>query len=506
MHLRKKNILIIMTLAMSMIMATAIGVFAVSVKNATGKVNAVDGLNIRKTASTTADIVASVEDDTKLTIKSVIFKKKTSTKASTKWYKVSCDGKTGYVRSDFVDSIKYKTVQAKTTAKVTYRVGAGTKMTSKGNIKKGTTVKVYLKATPVSATAGSSKIWYMINVGGKKYYACSKNFKLVESEPQTDGSDTEKADKNKDKTKDKDKEEDKNKPQFKCSDVKKPSTLTVGESYEISGTVTCEKKIGRVQVGIQDADGDWMEHPYSNIYDEGVTQFDVSAADSYVKFGIIAPGKYKYVIICYVDNVSYKVVNRSFTVSAGSSILSEETIATRLEELKTALKGHYFTSDNKACNDSVGDTCSVENILGINSENTIVKELLLTNKGGERLNVALMPTHYGPSGESLSRGWSCCGFGGFAGWYIGADTITDDVNNVIVKMGCEYNKANMQKYAKPGDIIRGDSSHTFVLLSAGDSECTVLDSNWNHDCKVTVHTIPYTNYNAVTISRCSRCS
>lgn len=183
-----------MTFMIVLMLGTVIS-FAANVNYGTAYVNSKTGVNLRSSASTSSKIKTSLDDNTELTVKKIIFKSKTSTAAKYKWYYVSANGQSGYVRADNVDGQKYSAIKAKVTKGVTYRKGAGTKMKKAGTLKKGTIVKVLLKAKPVSSTKGSSSTWYMIKVGGKKYYACSAYFKLVDNpeptptpdpKPQTD--------------------------------------------------------------------------------------------------------------------------------------------------------------------------------------------------------------------------------------------------------------------------------------------------------------------------------
>lgn len=170
-----------------MFMFAAISSYAASVSNATGLVNSKSGAYLRKSTSTSSKKVAKLKNNTKLVIKNEIFKSKTSTSKKKKWYQVTANGKSGYIRADLVDTIKYTTVSGKITGKVNYRVGAGTKMKNKGAFKKGASVTVYAKAKPVSSTKGSSSTWYKVKVGSKKYYLCSKYVKLVDPTPTNAG-------------------------------------------------------------------------------------------------------------------------------------------------------------------------------------------------------------------------------------------------------------------------------------------------------------------------------
>lgn len=177
------SILIIM--AVVLLVGTAAS-YAATVNNGTARVNTPDDTALlRAKANTSSEVVAELKDNTKLTVKKIVFKSKTSTAKTNKWYCVTANGKTGYIRSDLVDNQKYTGVDAKVTKAVTYRKGAGTQMAKAGTLKKNAKVKVLLKATPVSSTKGSSSTWYMIKYNKKTYYACSSYFKITGSATPT---------------------------------------------------------------------------------------------------------------------------------------------------------------------------------------------------------------------------------------------------------------------------------------------------------------------------------
>lgn len=475
----RKHLLIIMIIAIGLAMtASLVYVNAATTIKGTGRVNSCDGVNVRSSSSTSSSIITALSDNTKVNLLGIIFKSTTSTSATKKWFKVSVNGKTGYIRSDLIDSISYPGVKAVTTASVNYRVGAGIKMTKKGTFKKGTEVTICLKATPVSSTAGTSKTWYMVKVGSKRYYAVSTYFKIKTSS-QVDTI------------------EDKSTmttPVFTKSKVVHPDTINVGDAFTLSGTVKCDKTIKKVTFGIKDAEDDWMMSTTKTV---DAKSFDISRIDANVKFGRIAPGTYRYVGIFYVGNSSYKKINYQFTVVAKSTSLTKSVVKTRINQMLESLEGYYFTTDGKACSNSSGSRCMVDNVV---RDNTRVKKLVKTNKGEGKIDPNLFPYHYGPSGGVLIKGWSCCGFASFAGWYVGAKSINSDVNYVMVKTGCAYSKENIQKYAKIGDVLRSDG-HSFMIVGIYDNGCDVLDSNWDKNCIVSKHRIKWGDYTSVTISR-----
>ena len=175
----KNNPLIILGIMLLMLFIATASSYATSVPSARGQVNSSTGVILRKSSSTKAKKVATLKDNTQVTIYKEVFKKKTSTSAKNKWYYVKANNKKGYIRADLVDNVVYGSVNGNVKNKVNYRKGAGTKMKKAGAYKKGTNITVCLVANPVSSTKGSSKKWYKVKDGSKYYYVCSKHVKLT---------------------------------------------------------------------------------------------------------------------------------------------------------------------------------------------------------------------------------------------------------------------------------------------------------------------------------------
>ena len=165
-----------------MLLASA-GVYATSVNNASGQVDATAGAYVRSSASILSGKVTCLSDNTKLTILDVVFTSPTSTDLTDRWYHVSVNGKTGYIRGDLVDTISYSPVAAKTTDDLNYRAGAGILMSRKGTFNDGTSVNVCLKATAVSAYNGGNDTWYMVKVGSDYCYVISTYVNIIDSTP-----------------------------------------------------------------------------------------------------------------------------------------------------------------------------------------------------------------------------------------------------------------------------------------------------------------------------------
>lgn len=164
-----------------MIAVFSLGCYAASVPDASGQINSREGAILRKSSSTSSARLCVLNDNTVITIHNEVFKSKTSTAKKNRWYYVTAAGRKGYVRADLVDNIKYGSVDGKTTAKLNYRKGAGTKMKKAGAYKKGAALTAVLNATPVSSTKGSSIKWYKVKKGSSYYYVCSNSVKLTET-------------------------------------------------------------------------------------------------------------------------------------------------------------------------------------------------------------------------------------------------------------------------------------------------------------------------------------
>ena len=92
-----------------------------------------------------------------------------------KWYKVKIGGKYYYMMGKYLTQetrVKYTT-----TAKVTYRSGAGTKYASKGTLAKGSTVQI-VKGWSKKANGYT---WYKLRQGNSYYYVVASYLKKAES-------------------------------------------------------------------------------------------------------------------------------------------------------------------------------------------------------------------------------------------------------------------------------------------------------------------------------------
>lgn len=235
-----------------MLLATA-GTYATSVNNASGKVDSREGAYVRSSASILSGKVTCLKDNTDLTILDVVFTSATSTASTDKWYHVSVNGKTGYIRGDLVDTISYSPVKAKTTDDLNYRAGAGILMSRKGTFDNGTDVEVCLIATPVSAYNGGNNTWYMIKTGSSYSYVVSTYVNLVDTTPAAPAEQTTPAEPAKEETvtpaQEETKPEEQTKPAEETATEKQETeqkTETITKTTVVPGTDNDLKATGQV--------------------------------------------------------------------------------------------------------------------------------------------------------------------------------------------------------------------------------------------------------------------
>ena len=121
---------------------------------------------IRKSASESSEMVASVKKNTSVTISAEVFTNKSSTSAEKRWYKVTVGKNTGYVRSDLVKNISWNKTTAYTKDALNYRKGPATTFAVIGTVNEGTEIKLLLPAGRSVSSTG----WYRAIVNGETAY------------------------------------------------------------------------------------------------------------------------------------------------------------------------------------------------------------------------------------------------------------------------------------------------------------------------------------------------
>lgn len=292
----KKNTthsLLIITLVILLTLLCVASVSALSVKSASGKINADPYAYIRSKASVSSEAVGKVKDNESITIVKEVFTKAGSTAKTNKWYKITYKKKSGYVRADLVDSIKYTSVAGKTTDSLNYRNGPSTKFSSKGTLKKGAGLTIVLTAN----VKGSDTVWYKIKKDSKYYYVIKKYTKLVASD-EADSSAS---------------KEEKPPLTLTLTGETLPTIVGKGNSFVLRGLITASETISTAEFGIMTTEAKWVSGSHIKKTVSNMT-FDISTIDNDIKFGKLATGTYYYRGYVTVSGKKKTVINQKFKV------------------------------------------------------------------------------------------------------------------------------------------------------------------------------------------------
>ena len=129
---------------------------------ASGKIS-MNGIILRKHASTSSKALATLKSGQKLTIHREVFTDKRSSDASSRWYYVSAGNTSGYVKTIRVSDITWSNTTAVTTDSLNYRTGPSTSFKRLGTIKAGGQITLLLPAK----LSGSDSMWYKAKIGDK---------------------------------------------------------------------------------------------------------------------------------------------------------------------------------------------------------------------------------------------------------------------------------------------------------------------------------------------------
>jgi hypothetical protein len=261
---------------------------------------------MRASYSTSAASLALLEKDAKVTLLKEVFTKSGSSTKKSKWFYLSSGGKKGYVRADCVDSIRYSAVAAATNASgINYRSGPSVNMKKLGTLGKGAAVEVRLEAV----YRNSSELWYSIRSGNDTGYIRADLLKLKTGTSGKSQSEKSQSEKSKSEKSKKAKIPQKN--DIKLRGVSKPVRLTTGEGFGLRGTLSYNGTIDRVVVGIKDDKGKWVSKKSTKL---GSGSYDISDADSSIRFGTLRSGIYRYRINVVIGKYTVARVNHQFEV------------------------------------------------------------------------------------------------------------------------------------------------------------------------------------------------
>lgn len=199
--------------------------------------------------------------------------------------------------------------------------------------------------------------------------------------------------------------------------------------------------------------------------------------------------------ICNIDrNQYFKAVTLATGTYTTPPTVTQIEVEQKINKLVELLDKKHFTTTQQSCGNNSCSKCYNEDVFA----STWFKNIF------GNVSVKQIPGHAYPNGSTgTPAGWSCHGFVNFAMWYIFSSKNSDKVEYNRIVDNVKFTKANLEKYAKPGDVIRY-SNHSVVLISINESNITVLDCNaqltndgYN---KVRKHTITFSGKSEYTIA------
>ena len=174
--------------------------------------------------------------------------------------------------------------------------------------------------------------------------------------------------------------------------------------------------------------------------------------------------------------------------------MTQSQVEAKINQLVDLLDQKYFTTTGQSCGNSSCDLCKNSNVF---------KASWFQNLFGT-VSTSQIPGHAYPNGGTgYPTGWTCHGFANFAMWYVFSSKNSDKVTYDRVVDDVKLTKSNLQKYAKPGDVIRY-SNHSVMLISIDSTGFTVIDCNYrlsgDSHARVRKHTISYSGKDSYTMA------
>lgn len=365
---RLVRLLLISVLTMSLVIPVLPPADAATAYQATGKIDSKGGVYLRAKPSPSAKKLKVIKDNTKVTITGEVFTSKTNTAKKKRYYAVKVSGKTGYVRSDLIDTIKYTTVRKATTAKLYYRVGPNGKMKHKGYFKKGATIQVVLKAR-VNGVKGT---WYKVKTSKGYYYVSSAYVGNVKTSSVSKTSANKAVSTSKLQAKKANISVDGS--SIKVTGLRYPVKMTAGQPFSVMGTLTNSRVITFVKAGVVNSSGKWATAAASR---NSKTSFDLFSLDAGIRFGSLKAGSYTYKVYATTGGKTYCVASFPFkVVSKSSSSTSTSTAAASASSTAALSSASTTTSSTTSTDDSDDDS----NVSGTSANTTVSDAGLVVKK------------------------------------------------------------------------------------------------------------------------------
>jgi len=170
----------------------------------------------------------------------------------------------------------------------------------------------------------------------------------------------------------------------------------------------------------------------------------------------------------------------SFADTSYLKPLDINTALKRIKELSEKLDGKYFTVNETYClppeSSESGHGCD-----NCNNKYVIYADWFKNRVGKVPDDISFLPRYNVPDGSHVSPpAKSCAGFAMFAGWYVAADSSSENLGHQSRHPGLasvDFTIENLEKYAKPGDVIFGQRYHAIVFIGIEDGLLNYIDCN-----------------------------
>ncbi|MGI6204775.1 MAG: hypothetical protein ACOYJH_05815 [Anaerovoracaceae bacterium] len=283
---------------------------------------------------------------------------------------------------------------------------------------------------------------------------------------------------------------------FTLSNTKSPSSLKVGNSFSVKGTVKSSYRIKSISVGVQQTSGKWVSGVYKTV-SPNTNTYDLSNLSSGLKFEKLSKGTYLYRIrmtdargitkyvyskkFSVVSTISVSSVRSPSALYYGSSYSISGTIKStyNLKQVRIGItdssgkfmRGHYVTKTTSAKQFSIASVKSSMNFSTVGTGTHYYKVIAWDSKGetdtlvNRRFTVSRFRISNAKSPSSLAAGNSFS--------VVGTVNSTYRITSITVGVQKSSGKwvSGVYKSASPNtnsyDLSNLDSSVKFGKLSKG---------------------------------------
>lgn len=133
---------------------------------------------------------------------------------------------------------------------------------------------------------------------------------------------------------------------FTLSNAKSPSSLKVGNSFSVKGTVKSSYRIANISVGVQKSSGKWVSGVYKSA-SPNTNTYDLAKLNNSIKFEKLSKGTYMYRIrVTDVCGITKYVYTKKFKVVSSISVSGVKSPSALYYGSSFSIKGTINSSSN----------------------------------------------------------------------------------------------------------------------------------------------------------------